>query len=111
MAAASGGPRRLIAREEDGARLWFGEVLQSWFEAVGCVWRQGSWQFGGWEERFWGAGEWRKEAEFLGEKKADCARRLEMCRSRSGSIVFEKFGLVTDFFRCASSQSSSWNWH
>jgi hypothetical protein len=24
MAAASRGPRRLIAREEDGARLWFG---------------------------------------------------------------------------------------
>jgi hypothetical protein len=29
MAVASGGPRRLIAREEDDARLWFGEVLQS----------------------------------------------------------------------------------
>jgi len=28
MAATSGGPRRLIAREEDGAELWLGEVLQ-----------------------------------------------------------------------------------
>jgi hypothetical protein len=28
MAAASGRSRRLIAREEDGAKLWIGEVLQ-----------------------------------------------------------------------------------
>jgi hypothetical protein len=28
MAATSGGPRRFIAREEDGAQLWLGEVLQ-----------------------------------------------------------------------------------
>jgi hypothetical protein len=29
MATASGGPRSLIVREEDNARLWFGELLQS----------------------------------------------------------------------------------
>jgi hypothetical protein len=28
MAATSGGSRRFIAREEDGAELWIGEVLQ-----------------------------------------------------------------------------------
>jgi hypothetical protein len=28
MAATFGGPRKLIAREEDSAQLWFGEVLQ-----------------------------------------------------------------------------------
>jgi len=28
MAATFGGPRRLIAREEDGVQLWLGEVLQ-----------------------------------------------------------------------------------
>jgi hypothetical protein len=28
MAATSGGSRRPIAREEDGAKLWIGEVLQ-----------------------------------------------------------------------------------
>jgi len=70
----------LMAREEDGARLWFGEVLQSWFEAVGHVWQQWSWQFKGKEKGFWGAGEWKK--------KADCARCLERCRSRCGWVVF-----------------------
>jgi hypothetical protein len=28
MAATSGGSRRIIAHEEDGAKLWMGEVLQ-----------------------------------------------------------------------------------
>jgi hypothetical protein len=28
MVATSGGSRRFIAREEDGAELWIGEVLQ-----------------------------------------------------------------------------------
>jgi hypothetical protein len=28
LAATAEGPKRLIAREEDGAQLWLGEVLQ-----------------------------------------------------------------------------------
>ncbi len=91
MVAIAGGSWRLIACEEDGAKLWWRVERQLWIEAVGDAWRRRSGEIqrlGGkfWSGRFFRIGRRELQRSEWGELvvKEDegrlCQRIPEMCR-------------------------------
>jgi len=80
MVAASEGLRRIIARKEDGAQLWFEEALQLWFEeALQLRWDAygggGAGNSEAWR-RFLGEGGGIRKFSFWRERRSGRARQI-----------------------------------